>query len=105
MVIGTKAREAWDVCKISAWMEISLWAADSAKTVLCVTRFLKVAWGIHEKRWQEGLQEALDSRVLHAEWNGTSPIHDHSDYTVNSAHPARCHYALVRLSPDPCPGP
>ena len=49
-VIGTKAREACDVCKISAWMEISFWAADSAKAFVGITHSPKVAWEIHEKR-------------------------------------------------------
>ena len=69
MVIRTKAREAWDVCKISAWMDISFWAADLAKTVLCVTRFPKVAWRNGSKR---GYRKPWtpESCML----NGTAPV-------------------------------
>jgi len=55
----TLAIEAFEVRRISAFMEISFRIADSAKTVLGNTEDPKVAWELLEKRYgakQQGLQ-------------------------------------------------
>ena len=49
-VTETKAREAWDVREVCAWMEISFRTADSDKVILGVSCSPKVAWKILEKR-------------------------------------------------------
>ena len=81
-----KAREAWEVWEISAFMEISFRIANSAKTILGVTQSPKAAWEILERHFgakQEGLQETLNMQLLLAQWDGTGPIHTHRDYMVN----------------------
>jgi hypothetical protein len=82
----TKAKKAWDVRAVSAFMEISFRVADSAKTVLGDTTNPKVAWEVLAKRFgakQEGLQSALISKLQLARWDGTGSIHTHRDYMVD----------------------
>jgi hypothetical protein len=47
----TRATEAFEVRRISAFMEISFRIADSAKTVLSNTEDPKVAWELLERHY------------------------------------------------------
>jgi hypothetical protein len=83
-----KAKEAWDVRAISAFMEISFRVADSAKIVLADTSDPKVAWDLLAKRFgvtcsPSALISTLVSKLQLAAWDGTGAIHAHRDYMVD----------------------
>lgn len=79
----TKAKEAWDVREIHAFMEIAFRMTDSARAVLGDTLDPKVAWGLLEKRFgpkQPGLKFFLYSKIQRVEWDGTGAIQTHRNY-------------------------
>jgi gag-polypeptide of LTR copia-type len=82
----TLAIEAFEVRRISAFMEISFRIADSAKTVLGNMEDPKVAWELLEKRYgakQQGLQSVLMAKLQLVKWDGSGTIHTHRDTMVD----------------------
>ena len=82
----THAIDAFEVRRISAFMEISFRIVDSAKTVLGNTEDPKVAWELLEKRYgvkQQGLQSVLMAKLQLAKWDGSGTIHTHHDAMVD----------------------